>query len=67
MNLFIFVLFFAHSGPVLLVGQILCGLTWGKTGLLEQHDESADRIKVSLQLLVLPTHQKYAHLHCVDI
>lgn len=29
MNCFIFVLFFAPSAPVLLVGQILCGLTWG--------------------------------------
>ncbi|EIT74098.1 putative transporter [Aspergillus oryzae 3.042] len=29
MNWFIFILFFAPSAPVLLVGQILCGLTWG--------------------------------------
>lgn len=29
MNFFIFVLFFARSPPVLLVGQVLCGLTWG--------------------------------------
>ena len=29
MNWFIFILFFAPSAPVLLVGQILCGFTWG--------------------------------------
>ncbi|PGG96975.1 hypothetical protein AJ79_09382 [Helicocarpus griseus UAMH5409] len=29
MNAFIFVVFFAPSAPVLLVGQILCGLAWG--------------------------------------
>ncbi|GAB7354190.1 hypothetical protein MBLNU459_g4742t1 [Dothideomycetes sp. NU459] len=29
MTFFIFIPFFAHSAPVLLVGQILCGLTWG--------------------------------------
>ncbi|KAK1139964.1 hypothetical protein N8T08_011041 [Aspergillus melleus] len=29
MNWFIFILFFASSAPVLLVGQVLCGLTWG--------------------------------------
>ncbi|KAL1962672.1 hypothetical protein VTN77DRAFT_9306 [Rasamsonia byssochlamydoides] len=29
MNAFIFVVFFAPSLPVLLVGQILCGLAWG--------------------------------------
>lgn len=29
LNWFIFVLFFATSAEVLLVGQILCGLTWG--------------------------------------
>ncbi|KAG2416920.1 hypothetical protein HFD88_008137 [Aspergillus terreus] len=29
MNWFNFILFFASSAPVLLVGQILCGLTWG--------------------------------------
>lgn len=29
MNCFIFVVFFANSAGVLLVGQILCGLSWG--------------------------------------
>lgn len=29
MNWFIFLPFFARSPEVLLVGQILCGLTWG--------------------------------------
>ena len=29
MNWFIFFPFFARSAEVLLVGQILCGLTWG--------------------------------------
>ncbi|KAF9883496.1 hypothetical protein FE257_003410 [Aspergillus nanangensis] len=29
MNWFNFILFFASSAPVLLVGQVLCGLTWG--------------------------------------
>ncbi|KAK1511496.1 general alpha-glucoside permease [Colletotrichum abscissum] len=29
LNCFIFVVFFAHSAAMLLVGQILCGLSWG--------------------------------------
>ena len=29
MNAFIFIVFFASSAPVLLVGQILCGFSWG--------------------------------------
>jgi len=29
MNWFIFLPFFAQSASVLLVGQLLCGLTWG--------------------------------------
>ncbi|TFB02457.1 Maltose permease MAL31 [Trichoderma ghanense] len=29
MNAFIFIVFFANSAAVLLVGQILCGLSWG--------------------------------------
>ena len=29
LNLFIFVVFFATGAPMLLVGQIMCGLCWG--------------------------------------
>jgi len=47
MAAFVFIIFFAQSLPVLLVGEILCGFSW--EGLINRPDQWSYRIPFALQ------------------
>ncbi|KAJ0368449.1 hypothetical protein COL26b_010868 [Colletotrichum chrysophilum] len=51
LNCFIFVVFFAHSAAMLLVGQILCGFSWGVFATLSPAYDRLDEARRSIERL----------------